>query len=268
VTDIQDCYRWYRQQDLRNHGGRLSRYSPKLSLAMARADVVKGTKRYPHTGKPYAGQWQALERMPRHSNPSGRAYYADTWPTGWRDLGDAHDVVSMRHEGWCADSFQDSLIIGRVLQLPARDGKPVYVPGTYSTGSDGVTLYPLDWYDDKADCARAADQYAERLAEIEREYSDAWQAGSLAASHDHDAKAIRSDIIALVRDLRKTRKTVTGNDALQHIVMVARREVDSMLREMSRLRKKRDKLVSEYTWLNNGFRDNGSRSPFLEGFGR
>lgn len=240
---LVDSYRWYRQQNPRDHGGHASAYPAKLSLAMARSDVAKGTKRYPHAGKPYAGQWQGLDTMPR--NTDSRAYYCDTWPDGLRDRGDAHKLARIGHTGWYADSFQDSLVIGRVLQMPARNGKPVYVPGTYSTGSDGVTLYLLDHYDEESDCALAADRYAEHAAEIEREYDEAWQAGARAADHDEEAKRSRSALLAKLAAFREVRNTM--------------REIAAeVLAEICESRGKRDKLRSDWR----------SSDAFNEGFGR
>jgi hypothetical protein len=273
MTPLQDSYRWYRQQDPREHGGRMASYSPKLSLAMARVDVANGKTRYPHTGPVFPGQWQALDTMPGRASPDSRAYYADAWPAGWRDFGDATDHIGRGHTGWYEDEFQDSLCRGRVLQLPGRDGKPVYVPGIYSTGSDGVTLYPLDRYDTAEDCARMADQYAERSAEVAREYNEAWQAGARAIGYAEEADRLRADIIQMTKDLRTTRRAMRGyrgglGDAFARLCDAGRTHISELLAEMATLRHKRDALRDEYAWQNNGFRDNPVRDAFLEGYGR
>lgn len=245
-ADLVNAYRWYRQQDPRNYGGKSLRYPPKMSLAMARADVAKGTKRYPHTGRIYAGQWQAAEPVPAVWKSYTRAYYADTWPTGWRDLGDAHEVGRLDHRGWYTNEFQDEVIRGRVLQLPGRDHKPLYVPGTYSSDSDGVTLYPLDMYDDRKECARSADGYAERAAETEREYNEVWQAGSQASGYADEANAIRSKLIRRIAAHRELR------NALREFVAEG-------LAEIRELRAKRDRLQSEVP--------SRLRDAFNEGYG-
>jgi hypothetical protein len=272
MTELWDAYRWYRQQDPRKHGGRVAIYPARLACVMARHDVANGKTRYPRTVPFFGGTWQALDTMPAGRSRDARAYYVDAWPEGWRDLGDATDLFESRdrHTGWYEDEFQDSLCKGRVLQLPGRHGKPVYVPGIYSTGSDGVTLYPLDRYDTAEDCARSADGYAERFAETAREYSDAWQAGSRAAEYASEANSIRADIVALISDLRTARRFIRGEAVaitMERLCAIARKRVSELLAEMATLREKRDALVSQYTWRDNGFRVNPVRDAFLEGLG-
>jgi len=115
----------------------------------------------------YAGDWKADYTGPK----SDRPYFCDSFDSvGLRDLGDAHQVGNIDHTGWFCDSLQSGVIRGRVLQLPSRDGEPCYIPATYCTEWDGVTLYPLDQYDTPERAASVADGYAEQEAEKAREY--------------------------------------------------------------------------------------------------
>lgn len=118
------------------------------------------------------GSWQTLESMKeKHTSPRDRAYYCDDF-NNFRNVRDADKVSTrQRHTGWYTDQFQDDMAVGVVLQLPARHGKPIFVPGVRFSGSSGVTAYPLDQYDDEIECARAADHFAEHIAEEAREYA-------------------------------------------------------------------------------------------------
>ena len=133
---------------------------------------------------------------------------------GWRDIGDAGDIVSMRYTGWYSDADQSELYVGHVWQLPARDGVPCYVAGYVEDQSAGMRGSRIDGrrasgyvvlehngralvtYDDKEDAARAADGLAESAAEDAREYSERWREASDA---DADRDAAREEL----RDARK-----------------------------------------------------------------
>lgn len=100
--------------------------------------------------------------------------YRDTFD-GWRVVGDAHEVIRLDYTGWYCDDDQHNLAIGVVVQLPARDGRPRYFPAVRYTDSDGVTIFTREETDDKDTAARWADQNAERIAESERDYQEAWR---------------------------------------------------------------------------------------------
>lgn len=161
------------------------------ALISARADLVRseGRAEYAPTirAQAWAGNWQSLDSMPRHTPARRRAYYCDKLPDGWRGGRDAHDVARAEgayrfdSRGWFGDDdcghAGGGIFIGVVCQLPARNRVCQYVPAVRNTESDGWTLYPADRFDSALECARAADGYAESAAEIEREYWAAWQAG-------------------------------------------------------------------------------------------
>jgi hypothetical protein len=193
-------------------------------LATYREAAVKRAERMPYTrqtwrddaagrfARKHPGTWQSETDA---SRPDERAYYCDAWPKGWRLLGRADEVPKREgsrrvdHTGWYTDPHGDTgTLAGYVLQLPARGGKPQYLPGTAHTEYDGVTVYPLDRYDSPLDAAGAADHIAEREAESEREYNAAWQAGSRWAQLGEEVAELRRGIIRAVRQFKEARKAL------------------------------------------------------------
>lgn len=120
---------------------------------------------------------------------------------GWRDVGDAADIVSMRHTGWYADEGGSELYVGHVWQLPARDGSPRYVAGYIekqfsrdngrSSGYVVLSLHRgnVEIFEDKDDAARAADSLAESQADKSREYDENWREASRHNDKREDARA-------------------------------------------------------------------------------
>jgi len=90
---------------------------------------------------------------------------------------EAHTVnTRIRHTGWFVDDYQEGMVCGLVVQLPARkgsggDGPEMYYPGVSDAWNDGCGVVDFTQCTaDKLDCARWADSMAERYAEEEREY--------------------------------------------------------------------------------------------------
>jgi len=263
--NLIDAYRWHRQQ--------YPSYRATRAIEYARKDVAEGKKRYPHSAKhQYSGNWQSLESMSRYGS---RAYYCDDWPDGWRNLGNVGEIRTestyrgryVDHNGWYTDDDYGETIAGYVLQLPARNGSPLYVPGTKQSDCDRVTLYPLDHYDDIGECARAADRYGELSAEQERDYQRAWRAGTEAAEKNQEAIELRREIITVCRDLRLARSTLRirapsdpwlswQGAAIERLCGIARDKVQSLLTDLYKAREERDELRDNY----------GREAAFLEGF--
>lgn len=97
----------------------------------------------------------------------------------------AHEVMTLgrsRHTGWYTNShgeyFKDGhgLCRGVVVSFNPRPGFPDgwHIAG-YNMNGDMCTYYP-DVYADAEEAAHAADSYAEKMAEDEREYQDKWEA--------------------------------------------------------------------------------------------
>lgn len=244
-----DAYRWHREQYPRMRADR--------ALTLARDDGAAGRRRYPARGRLlpyYFGSWQQLDDMPRYAGRHDRAFYCDAWPDGWRLVGRADEVAraadrprSIDHTGWyTTDEGDDGTIAGYVLRLP--HGR--LIPGIAQTDCDGVTLYPIDSYSDAMECARAADGYAERAAERERDYQRAWRAGSDAAYLNTQAIEHRREIIEICRAARAD----LDIDAATWATVKWR--VSTLLRELCDARRERDKLRADY----------GREPAFADGF--
>ena len=187
-------------------------------LKAARATTAKMAQNYPNSAhycdwrnnvaRPFkkshpAGRWSD----DKPANHSGRAYYVDDLSkSGLRLVGDAADILPHRAAGgcnWYADNHQDAVIKSAVLQLPARNGAPRYVPATYCTDWDGATCYPLDWYDTQEEAARAAASYAEQEAEQSRDYYARDRAEQDTAEAREEIHRINAEALALVREIKK-----------------------------------------------------------------
>lgn len=182
---------------------------------------------------------------------------------GWRDVGDAADLVPMRHTGWYADAHQEELYIGHVWQLPARGGVPQYVAGYVEEcgglprGMDlrratGYVVLEhngrgLVTYDDKEDAARAADALAEVKAEEAREYSERWTAASDAdADRDAARDALRDARAAASNVLHAWRAQVKAGPAAPEICGLLRERLadarDDMRRALRDIREAAERI--------------------------
>lgn len=161
----------------------------------------------PFKPQPAAGRWATDYTGPKANRP----YYIDSLEaTGWRMTGDASDVL--RSAGawraadscnWYADNDHSETIKSAVLQLPSRDGSPVYIPATYCSDWDGATCYPLDQYDTPEDAARAAAGYAETEAEKSREWQARDRAEQDEAEARHEIHRINVEALALAREIKQ-----------------------------------------------------------------
>lgn len=136
----------------------------------------------------------------RHNNEDG----------GYRSRG----VVN--HSGWFLDpDGRGETVAGVVYQLPGKDGRARFLAGyadPFNSDDDGrgpaclsLTVYESDGSDPaegEADAARAADGIAERMAEAEREYKEAFAAGRAAREKAQEARAAGAAWIATLREIR------------------------------------------------------------------
>jgi hypothetical protein len=182
-------YRALRQLTWNRHGRIVPRFTAIGAYRQAIEDTLNRKERYPSSNPFYFGSWQD------HYLGTDRAYYMDSFPEGWRNLGNVGKIPDrpVNHTGWFTDDDCGESIYGVVLQLPTRHGKPFYIPGIAWTGNDGVSCYPLVNYDNIRECARAADQIAEREAEEERDYQRAWQAGAVRSERKSDSQSDTTD---------------------------------------------------------------------------
>lgn len=153
------------------------------------------------------GTWQPLEDMKRFASPSDRAYYCDNIPAGLRNKGDMGDILKGRNQatGYYSDNFQSATYIGFVLQLPGRNGQPIYIPAVRNSDYDGITLWPLDHHAEVEDAARSADHYAERYAKDAREYDAKFQAEQQIENARETIEASRLERRSLLSEMRALR---------------------------------------------------------------
>lgn len=281
---LASAYRWHRQTGLaypapdKPRKGECGerRYTQPISaaeaLCRARRDVADGRSRYP------------LASLNPWNPPSerGTRWVENIGQAGLRFAGWADELARIDHRGWYLypDGEPDEVYRGAVLQLPARNGRPLYVPAYQrgSTGRDGRTwqaddsgfLVSLadavpgtesdsDWYpsnrhgDGGRDAARAADSLAERDAETERDYQTAWRAGSDYAALGEELDSIRATFRPLYRDHRAL---VPGTPIME----CARRRLHALAERWSEVRAERAELIS-------GYRSEDEESAFREGAG-
>lgn len=164
-----------------------------------------------NVARPFKKTYPAGRWAPDYTGPkSDRPYYLDSLDAmGWRQTGDASDILRKAYGNraadgcdWYADNLQDAVIKSAVLQLPSRNGSPVYIPATYCTYWDGATCYPLDQYDTPEAAARVAAGYAERAAEESRD-ADARDAAEQQIEEKRaEIHEINRAALALIREVK------------------------------------------------------------------
>jgi hypothetical protein len=159
---------------------------------------------------------------------------------GLRFVGESDKIIRLNHTGWYSDNFQDETIHGEVYQLPAREGKPQYVPAVNDPNNDNCACVDFSSVtDDKEDAARWADSMAEHWAEREREYQ---------AKEDHKQRLqdIAEEIKTLYADFRRISREIRANcDKVRGIAVVGelvRNEWTRTKAEIHKLRAERERI--------------------------
>lgn len=151
---------------------------------------------------------------PEFESGSDRLRWIEHASRGLRVVGTAHDIAreegyrrAIDHTGWHLDPWGDGdTVHGAVLQLPARDRAPRYVPAVSDPVNDDC--YAVDFHaitDCKMDAARWADGLAEQYAEHEREYQLQESAKLRAEDLREEACKLRDEHRALVAEMRMAR---------------------------------------------------------------
>jgi len=165
---------------------------------------------------------------------------------GLRFVGHADDLVrSIRHKGWYADNFQDETYRGCVYQLPARHGVPQFVGGYSDPNNDDCALLSFYLYDEKEDAARAADLIAEARADEQRQYNEAWQAGSEYADLKTEISSNRRALIELIRERKELCRLVCGT-SVEHTAHAVLKEIRRLLQAVRDAQRKRADLYAHY----------------------
>lgn len=206
---LRKNYLWYRYK----HDGRI--IPADTCMDKARTSVETGKRFYP----------SAYPEAQRSTDPDQTevAFFDGAeCPAGFRLVGsvapDFRTATLYRRggwqgqegHGWHADEYGDSIISGRVYQLPARNGLARFVAGWKdSDGSllaiDLSEIFEAAVGDDMehpeqleacVDAARAADGLARECADAEREWQTAWQAGNQFAALQGESHDLRVQMLA------------------------------------------------------------------------
>ena len=199
---IGDAYFYHRSK------GRPAR----RALTYAQADVATGRYRYPGT---YPNS------LPVYGWGNKRASDGSIWierldAAGLRFVGYADEIASIRHKGWYTsdDNIRDEALRGVVVRMQAVGGTPRFLAAYEDPNNSGTYRIDPSWihigtsYEGEAEreCARAADAFAERCAEEERDYNRAWQAGRHFEELGEEVKATRRKLLALIAEARASCK--------------------------------------------------------------
>jgi hypothetical protein len=259
------------------------------ALSRARRDVESGTRRYLDLpgngmGAPFQSGSTTLRWVERPA------------AIGLRFVGFADQLAdSIGHFGWFTDEYGDGETIrGAVYQPPSRNGRPLYVVG-YREGSGGGrgsnwrdtstgradddngpaalafgemiegTESDSDYYESNRhhdagrDAAYLADSIAEKAAEIQREYNEAFQEGSRYAGLGEEAAEIRREALQLLAEMKARR--LEGSPA---ICSALRSQLSQLLERLEKDRKERAKIRDN--WSANYSWDPGLRAEMVATF--
>jgi hypothetical protein len=176
---------------------------------------------------------------------------------GLRFVGNAHDICKSHddvpsrlvdHKGWYIDSFQQETICGQVYQLPARDGKPQYVPAFSDKCGEGSVIDFHNITDNLSDAVRWSDTMAEHAAESAREYELKDRAEQRIAEITDELKEARNELHALIHELKQT--VISANGSVCHVL---RSHIASTRESMHKLYKLREKLKENYWEVYNSY---------------
>lgn len=166
----------------------------------------------------------------------------------------------IRHEGWFIDEFQFATYRGAVWRLPNNQGFLIGYralegrkddTGRSGLPHDGI-IDPIPFHGDPEDAARLADGIAERDAERDREYNEAWQAGSRYAAMGESLQTLRRNTIRLIREIRDA-SAVPFPPA---ICATLRRAVSQAWTEHVRLVRERAELREQFArWQVEAFKE-------------
>ena len=193
-------------------------YGQKAHLAWVRArrlDAEEKPKRYYNSTKI---AWRGQAARGGVTSDDGLFWCEDPeGALGLRFCGLAHEIAELRHTGHYCDIHQDETMCGVVYRLPARNGKAGYMLGhadPFNRDKNGRGPARLEetvyWAEDDDHCngtlnrcAKWADGIAERVAESDREYSAAYEAGCSARMYLDQAADARREYLALKKAKRE-----------------------------------------------------------------
>lgn len=170
---------------------------------------------------------------------------------GFRYVAPAFELVNDRGAGFYADLELFEIFTPIVLQLPARNGRPVYIGAYESNDFDGIVIDSAglfigergeeaspDLFGAHRDAAHSAISFAEMQAEKEREYKTAWSAGLRFQANRDEMRNIRMDARAIIQALKM------DNCQSETIRNAALRQVRFHLKELNLLRLENRELIA------------------------
>lgn len=217
-----------------NAAARLANYRAKANDKQCTDERARGEVRPWH----YWRYWKSsITSTPNNVRGDQGEIYSDSTDQYGTYLGDAHKLTRIRHNGWYADNFQDSLIIGGVAKMRTSRGT-LYIPVTHCDGWGGTRHYIRDGEmaprgSDEAtheqavrDAAHTADGLAEREAEESRDYyaKDAAEQDILTARDR--VHAINDEALSLIREIK-----ANGKDYTPAVCKALRSELTGLLRQ-------------------------------------
>lgn len=166
---------------------------------------------------------------------------------GLRYVGASHDIINLNHTGWFADNFQDETIHGEVYQLPAREGKPQYVPAVSDPNNDNCACVDFSSVtDDKEDAARWADSMAEQWAEREREYQAKENQKQRLEDIEDEIKTLYADFRRISREIRANCDQVKGIAVVRELVRNEWKRTKAAIHKLRAERERIEKYGIEY----------------------
>ena len=207
-------------------------------------------------------------------------FFFETEEQGLRNSQKAAEFLGRDAGGYYADSYQENICAGLVAQLPSRNGKSRFVAGYRFSESDGNGIGTFDlsrvfesdfeserdlarrqigkayWTPDmeapgywaeeahktaRKEAARAADSMAESAAEKERDYQEAWRAGSDWQEAQAAEVELRREALAILAERRAARSINPA--AFPALCAALRDKVESLWEEIQESRKEREALA-------------------------
>lgn len=174
-----------------------------MNSLKTRLAAYKAWKAEPSLNMQFRTQFKHPGYSAGHWNREKNEYYGyyGLKAFGARDVGEAHEIVSLGHTGWYSDNYQDTTLVGHVCQLPGRDGQCRYL--AYYQEESGVVVMDAQIHEEKEDAARAADELARIAAEHAREHCAEFQAEQDIADAKEQIHELGRQIRSILRDMRE-----------------------------------------------------------------
>lgn len=184
--------------------------------------------------------------------PEGRRGNRYRWvenaSDGLRVVGEVHEIAKregwhgLKECGWYVDNHQSETTVAMVFQLPARDGRPVYVPGNSDPYNSDCAV--ID-FNSTTEELRDSCQWAQGMAESYAEDAREGEAKSAAESRIEDIATEIADLRAQFKALAVETRA-TANAIGPEVCKLIKREARAMRREVGKLVRERGELQADY----------------------